>query len=801
MRNYLVIITTGSRENIDRGATRFGRSILQIFIFGVMVICVFAATAYSQTGEQVRLAGSVVDENGGMVVGAKVVVSTEASKATVVSVTNGNGQFQFMLLPAKYSLKVTATGFNKIVEAVEVKSSATETSAIVLKIATATATVTVSDDAIYSADSTVSSATKTLAPLRDVPQSISVIKKEQIRDQLFSSVADVVQYVPGVSSHQGENNRDEVIIRGNRSNADFYLDGVRDDVQYYRDLYNLDRFEALKGPNAMIFGRGGGGGVINRVTKKAHFAPTREFTAQMGTYYNRRFTGDINQPLGDKVAMRFNGVYENSDSFRKFVNLQRAAFNPTFTFLPDLKTHVTVGYEFSRDRRTADRGITSFQGRPVDVPISTFYGDPTNSHVRANVNILTGTVERLFGKLSFRNMTSYGDYDRMYQNYVPGAVNAAKTLVTLTAYNTATRRRNLFNQTDLNYILQTGGIKHTLAAGIELGNQRTKNFRNTGYFNNLTTSTQVAFDSPQTSVPVTFRQSATDANNHLRLNLGAAYVQDQIEISRFVQIIAGVRYDYFDLKYFNNRNTDVIRRIDRQVSPRFGVVVKPVTALSVYGSYSMSYLPSSGDQFSSLTTVTQQVKPEKFTNFEAGTKWDIRRNLFLTTAIYRLDRTNTRATDPNNPTAIIQTGKQRTNGFELGLTGNILPAWTVSGGYAYQNARITSATTAAIAGKQVGQVPHNTFSLWNRYQLTSKLGAGLGMIYRSEMFATVDNTITIPGYVKADAAVYYNISERWRLQANFENLTNVRYYVNADSNTNISPGGPRGIKVSVVARF
>jgi catecholate siderophore receptor len=551
----------------------------------------------------------------------------------------------------------------------------------------------------------------------------------------------------------------------------------------------------------MVFGRGGGGGVINRVTKEAGFSPIREFTLTGGSSRNRRVTGDVDQPFGQRAAFRLNGIYENSDSFRKYVGLQRTALNPTFTFLPDSKTHVTVAYEFLRDRRTADRGITSFQGRPVDVPISTFYGDSANSHVRADVNIVSGTIDRVFGDLIFRNRTVYGDYDRFYQNYVPGAVNTAKTLVALTAYNNATRRGNFFNQTDLNYTLKTGSVRHTLAFGTEFGNQRTVNFRNTGFFNNTSTSIQIPFDTPQTNVPVTFRQSATDADNRLRLNLGAAYVQDQIELSRYVQVVAGVRYDYFDLKYHNNRDGQELTRIDKLVSPRFGLVLKPVTALSIYGSYSVSYLPSSGDQFSSLTAVTQQVKPEKFTNFEAGVKWDIRRDLSLTTAVYKLDRTNTRSTDPNDPTRIIQTGSQRSSGFEAGLTGTILPRWSVSGGYAYQNARITSTTTAAIAGKQVGQVPHNTFSLWNKYQLTSRLGAGLGLIYRSYMFATVDNTVTLPGYLKADAAVFYNFNEHWRLQANLENVTNVRYYANADSNTNISPGAPRGVKVGLVARF
>jgi catecholate siderophore receptor len=302
-------------------------------------------------------------------------------------------------------------------------------------------------------------------------------------------------------------------------------------------------------------------------------------------------------------------------------------------------------------------------------------------------------------------------------------------------------------------------------------------------------------------VPVTWRQNATDADNHLRLNLGAAFVQDQVEFTKWLQAIVGVRYDHFGLTYHNNRNGQELSRVDRLVSPRFGLVVKPVTAVSLYGSYSVSYLPSSGDQFSSLTAITQQVKPEKFTNYEGGLKWDIRPGLFLSSAVYRLNRTNTRATDPNDPTRIIQTGSQRTDGFEVGLSGNITRAWTMTGGYSWQNARITSATTAAVAGKQVGQVPHNNLSLWNKYNFTSKFAAGLGLIYRSDMFATVDNTVVVPGYLKADAAVYYTISEHWRLQANIENITNKRYFVNADSNTNISPGAPRSVKLGLTARF
>ncbi len=202
-----------------------------------------------------------------------------------------------------------------------------------------------------------------------------------------------------------------------------------------------------------------------------------------------------------------------------------------------------------------------------------------------------------------------------------------------------------------------------------------------------------------------------------------------------------------------------------------------------------------------MTVVTQQVEPEQFTNYEVGAKWDVRPALSLTTAVYRLDRANTRATDPNDPTRIVQTGSQRTNGYELGINGAFTPAWKVAGGYAYQDAFVTSATVAARAGAVVGQVPRNTFSLWNNYQVHPRVGLGLGVLYRSDMFATIDNTVVLPAYTRADAAAFVRLSGELRLQVNVENLFDAKYFTNADSNTNISPGFPRAVRVGVTTMF
>jgi catecholate siderophore receptor len=767
----------------------------------VVLLLMLCALAGAQTApKKTLLTGKVLDPNHAAIPNADVWVGGNGTPPTS-AVTDSNGDFSLLLSPGDYQVRAMAEGFAELTQTVNLNAlKNSQTIELVLSVANSNATVTITDSAAYGIN-TISSATKTLTPLRDIPQAISVVTKEQIRDQSMASITDVVAYVPGITSHQGENNRDQLVIRGNSTSADFFLNGVRDDVQYYRDLYNVERVEALKGPNSMLFGRGGGGGVINRVSKEAGFSALREFAFQGGSLGNKRLTADLDQPINNRLAFRLNGVYENSGSFRDHVNLERYGINPTATIVVGPKTAVKLSYEYFHDGRVADRGIPSFHGLPLDVPIETFFGDPNNSRVRAGVNLFSANVDHQLGRFNIHNRTMFGDYERFYQNYVPGAVTANKSQVSITAYNNATRRRNLFNQTDVTFNASTGKVRHNLLAGAELGRQNTDNLRNTGFFNNTATSILAPVSDTTINAPITFRQNATDANNHIKTNFGATYLQDQISLNRYLQVVTGVRFDYFDLEFHNNRNNQDLRRIDRLVSPRAGVIVKPVTSLSLYANYGVAYLPSSGDQFSSLTTITQQVKPEKFNNYELGAKWDVRRNLSLTTALYRQDRTNTRATDPNDPTRILQTGSQRTNGYELGLNGNITTRWSIAGGCAYQDAFFTNATISAIKGAQVALVPRHSFSLWNSYKVRSNLGLGLGFVHRADMFAAVDNAVVLPGYTRADAAVFFSFNEHWRLQANVQNLFNTRYYLNADGNNNISPGASRGGRVALIARF
>lgn len=639
-------------------------------------------------------------------------------------------------------------------------------------------------------------ATRTDAPLRDVPQAITVVGADLIADQSMQNMADVVRYVPGVSMGQGEGHRDAPTIRGQESTADFYADGMRDDAQYLRDLYNVERVEALKGPNAMIFGRGGGGGIINRVTKEAQWLPMRSLTLEGGSFEHRRATLDFGDGLGRSAAARVNGMIEDSRHFRHATELERYGVTPTATLLLGSML-AKVSYEYFADRRTVNRGIPAFQGAPVRTDISTFFGDPNASRSRLVMHGGTATIDRAWGALSLRNRTRLVRYDKFYQNVFGDAVAASGTEVNLRAYNSSTDRRSLFNQTDVTYALGTGSVRQTILVGAEVSRQRSDNYRNTGYFNGTTTSMSVPLDAPTVSPPVEYRQGATDADNRVDANVAAVYLQNQIALGPQWQAIVGVRYDHFDLDVHNNRTGEDLGRTDELISPRVGLVFKPAEPVSLYGSYSVSHLPSAGDQFASLTPTTRALEPEGFRNRELGVKWDIRADLSLSGAWYRLDRTNTVAPDPTSSTRLVQTGRQRSTGHEISLAGSLTPAWQVAAGYASQKATIVSRTSAAAPGATVPLVPRQTLSLWNRIQLVSRFGAGVGVVYQSKMFAAIDNTVRLPGFTRVDAAAFVTLTQTVRAQLNIENALDERYFPTSHGNNNIAPGAPRTLRFSI----
>jgi catecholate siderophore receptor len=407
-------------------------------------------------------------------------------------------------------------------------------------------------------------------------------------------------------------------------------------------------------------------------------------------------------------------------------------------------------------------------------------------------------VDHSFERAQLRNRTVYGDYDKFYQNvFAGGAVDSATGLVPLAAYNNAQRRENLFNQTDLTFAFDTGAVGHEVLAGLELGRQVTDNFRQTGYFNGTDLSFLVPAADPTVQVPVSFRQSATDSDNHGRATVAAVYVQDQVRLTEKWLAVLGVRYDSFDMDFTNRRTGERIRTSDDPVSPRGGLIYKPVEDLSLYASYSQTFVPRAGAQLASLSPTNSAFDPEEFENVEVGAKWDLRPDLALTAAVFQLDRTNVVIPDPADPTRSILVDGQRTKGGELGLSGRIGEAWSIQGGYAYQDGELTE----RLGGNRLAQLPRHVASLWNRYDFRADWGVGLGVIYQSAMFAAADNLVTLDGFTRVDAAVYYTPTERVRLQLNVENLLDEDYHPNAHNNNNITPGSPLAVRAGVTLQF
>lgn len=655
--------------------------------------------------------------------------------------------------------------------------------------------------------STIVSATRTPTALRDVPQAITVVTRSQINDQGIRSISDALRYVPGVTYAQGEANRDTPVFRGNSSTSDFFVDGLRDDTQYYRDIYNIERVEVLKGPNAMIFGRGGAGGVINRVTRQADFTRRREVRVEGGSQHLYRGTFDVGDSVSENFSLRMTGLYQSAGSYRNGVTYESWGFNPTAAIRLGSNTLVQIGYEHFDDKRVADRGIPSFQGRPLATTnISTFFGDPTQSPTYARVDAFTAAIEHHFTPdITVRNRTRYADYDKFYQNIFPGALNTAGTLVSISGYNQATERQNFINQTDLNANVQTGSIRHTILAGAEFGRQDTDNLRLTAFFPSVsptTTSIMVPVTSPTISMPLTFAPNATDASNHGVVNFQAVYLQDQIEILPQLHAIAGIRYDRFTVDFFNRRSNTRFETQDNLWSPRVGLMYKPLETASVYASYSMTYVPRAGEQLASLSPTNQALKPEQFKNFEIGAKWDLEPNLSLSIALFQLDRSNVAIQAPNNPALLLLVDGQTTKGVELAATGNVTDRWSVIGSYAYLDGKITAAQSATIpAGSMLPMIATHSFGLWNRYNITDDFGVALGVIHQGDRYAAADNRVTLPAFTRVDAAVYYALTETLSLQLNVENLLNTRYYIFAHTNDNITPGSPVFARLGLAARF
>lgn len=655
------------------------------------------------------------------------------------------------------------------------------------------------------------SATKTQTPLIDIPQSLSVVSRQRIDNQAFIDLGDILRFTPGASIGQGEGHRDQVTIRGQNTTADFFVDGLRDDVQYFRPLYNLRQVEILRGSNALIFGRGGGGGVINRVTKTAvldeQFVET---SGSIDTFSSALASIDANVITGDSSAIRFNGYYESLDNHRDFFEGDRFAVNPTFTTKLGDESHLVVSYEYINDDRAVDRGVPSLNGEPLRGFDETFFGDPDFNRTTLQAHLARARFDHNFAdNLSFNITAQFADYDKLYQNLFPVGFDASAGTVSLDGYIDTTDRQNFITQANLVADFATGSLGHKILFGAEYGDQDTSNDRrDTLFADSNDDQVTFIFNDPLVIPSVSFPDLTRDRASNVEFL--SFYIQDQIDVGERVKIVAGLRFDRFDIDVVDanevadgvaDGNDGFLSRVDEEVSPRIGLIYKPVENISLYGSFSQSFLPRSGDQFLTLSLSNEALAPEEFENYEVGAKWDINPSLSLTASVFRLDRDSGTTVDPDDPGATILISS-RTDGVELQLDGQLLPYWSVNAGYSYLDADERGRVVDNVsANRTLSQVPEHMFSLWNQFTLSDRLGFGLGITVQSEQFASISNNVELPDFARVDAAVYYNATENVQLQLNVENLLGANFFPAAHNDNNISTAEPLNARLTITGRF
>lgn len=656
------------------------------------------------------------------------------------------------------------------------------------------------DDATnYQAKSTTTGV-KIEAALKDIPQTINVVTSAVIKDQGARSFEDALRNVPGVSFNNGDGGRDQVNIRGFSAIGDQFVDGLRDDALYFRDLVNLERIEVLKGPASVLYGRGSSGGIINRVTKKPFDREQAEVSTTIGTYGVKRVEGDINTPITDNVAFRITGAKEDSGGFRKEYFLDRTFVAPSIKLTPSENTDIILQLEHLDDRRLNDFGVPAVNRRPADVSSKTYYGSSKGSrddYIQTRISAGTLTFEHRFNEdVKIRNATRYYDYDLDRNDTLATAVGTGvNPLVTRLKGSVQRQEIGLFNQTELALKTRAMGFEHNVLFGVEVAHQD-KDLQRYA----LPTPPKVRLYNP-TLTPLSRDRLKTTINNNGVSDTTAFYIQDLVTITDKWKALVGGRYDRFDQEAEDFLKSAKVSRVDQEFSPRAGLVYQPTENLSFYGAYSKSFQPS--QETFTFASNTADIAPEETTNYEVGSKIDMfGGNLSTTLSVFSLERTNIKSGDPTRPGVLVPIGEQRTDGLEISTLGRIAPGLDMTAGYAFLDGEITKSPSSvrvpigtpysvAIEGNHPALTPRHSGNLWLTKRFGNGFGVGAGAFLMGSQYASASNAVKLPGYIRLDASAFYE-------QANYEvrlivnNLLDKEYYISAHGSVDVlnTPGAP-----------
>ncbi|MEL6239619.1 MAG: TonB-dependent receptor, partial [Pseudomonadota bacterium] len=500
------------------------------------------------------------------------------------------------------------------------------------------------------------------------------------------------------------------------------------------------------------------------------------------------------------------------NNHRDFFDGERIGINPTARIVLGEDTTLDLAYEYIDHERFVDRGIPSNDaGDPALQLIDITFGDPEDNFTQLEAHVLRANIQHRFSDALKGNFNvSYGDYDKVYSNLFAVGFDEAANTVALDGYIDTTQRENFIVSGNLAGEFETGEILHTVLVGAEYIDTVNNNDRFNAFFDQTQddveffTATRPLSISGGVGVNASGNQTINDFSDlnddtEADVTVYSLFIQDEIELTSWLNVVLGARYDRFEITvdnietFIDTGERDILSRTDEEISPRVGLILKPQENISIYGSYSESFLPRSGEQFADINPPNDALDPNTFENLEAGIKWDAADRVSFTAAIFEVRQSSPQVSDNDPGTLdVIDTQVQ---GFEFQVKGEVTPWWFVTAGYSYLDGE------QANSDLRPRELPENMFSIWNQFQPTERLGIGLGLIAQDESFADNGNTVTLPSYERVDIAAFYDVTDTVRVQVNIENLFDQDYFPNAHTADNLTVGAPLNALFTLRARY
>ncbi|KAF1045400.1 MAG: Catecholate siderophore receptor Fiu [Herbaspirillum frisingense] len=656
----------------------------------------------------------------------------------------------------------------------------------------------------------MSTATRTSADLKDIPQTIDGISMEQVSSYGGRDLAAALAGVPGVSN-VSDTRFDAFRIRGFSSAGDLLLDGMRDDAQYVRSLGNIERIEILKGPAAVLYGRGGGGGVINRISKQPGAEAFATLTTSLGSYGRFGATADVNRPLGEDWSMRINAGREHAGSFRNEVDGTRQYLAPSLKW-DDGRDSWLLQAEYDEFERVPDRGMParvtamSAAGRATAYALppasaDRFFGAAGRDFIRdTHLNLRSTFTHRIDADWQLRHLFSLldlnSDFDNTFVTQPFVATPRDLKRVQRARYLQNLQQRNLQTNLELQGRASTGMLAHDLLLGAEYSWQK----REPRLW--FSSAAPVSITDPDNRANAAAALAPFQMNYH-KANGQALYAQDQIDLGAHWKLLAGLRWDRFAIDSLNQRAGLRAQRSSSAISPRIGAVWAPVREHSLYLSYSKNFAPTGGDLIGITPGASgnaNDLGPQYSRQYEAGIKSDwLDRKLSTTLAWFQLDLYNRAVADPVVPGMYYLTGLERNRGIEFSVSGELARNWFLRGGLTQQNARVIQAESQ-FAGKRSSGVSARNGSVFIAYAPTLGFFAETGLVYEGARYADRDNLLELPGYTRWDGKIGYRLS-RSEFTLAATNLANRAYYASATGVAQIMPGAPRSLVMTASYKF